>query len=110
MRLPRAENVPESFFNRHALQEYILLAAQHPAGGLRDKPPKYVSLFPQSFVPPFMFDVGIRMLTIPRTVSPACRQHNIICILHLADERKCERHGKAKAVYVRLPLPSLSAG
>ncbi|KAI0288862.1 terpenoid cyclases/protein prenyltransferase alpha-alpha toroid [Russula brevipes] len=30
----------ESFFNRHALQEFILLAGQHPAGGLRDKPPK----------------------------------------------------------------------
>lgn len=50
------------------------------------------------------------MLTIPRTVSPACRQHNIMCILHLAGERKCERHGKAKTVYVRLPLPSRSAG
>lgn len=32
----------DSFFNRSALQEYILLAGQHPAGGLRDKPPKYV--------------------------------------------------------------------
>jgi protein farnesyltransferase subunit beta len=30
----------ESFFNRQALQEFILLAGQHPAGGLRDKPPK----------------------------------------------------------------------
>jgi prenyltransferase beta subunit len=35
----------DSFFNRHALQEYILFAGQHPAGGLRDKPPKYVWLF-----------------------------------------------------------------
>jgi protein farnesyltransferase subunit beta len=30
----------DSIFNRKALQEYILYAAQHPAGGLRDKPPK----------------------------------------------------------------------
>jgi protein farnesyltransferase subunit beta len=30
----------DSFFNRHALQEFILFAGQHPAGGLRDKPPK----------------------------------------------------------------------
>ncbi|KDQ25112.1 hypothetical protein PLEOSDRAFT_1094526 [Pleurotus ostreatus PC15] len=29
-----------SFFNREALQEYILYAGQHPTGGLRDKPPK----------------------------------------------------------------------
>ncbi|KAG7443637.1 terpenoid cyclases/Protein prenyltransferase [Guyanagaster necrorhizus] len=33
-------DVDESLFNREALQEYILLAGQHPAGGLRDKPPK----------------------------------------------------------------------
>ena len=50
------------------------------------------------------------MPTIPRTVLRACRQHNITCILHPAGERKCERHGKAKAVYVRLPLLSVSAG
>jgi protein farnesyltransferase subunit beta len=30
----------DSLFNRQALQEYILWAAQHPSGGLRDKPPK----------------------------------------------------------------------
>ncbi|KAG5653875.1 hypothetical protein H0H81_009697 [Sphagnurus paluster] len=30
----------ESLFDRKALQEYILYAGQHPAGGLRDKPPK----------------------------------------------------------------------
>src|SRR6267154_4633957 len=36
---------PDSFFNRQALQEYILLAGQHPAGGLRDKPHKDVRLF-----------------------------------------------------------------
>ena len=105
-----ADYVPESFFNRHALQEYILLAGQHPAGGLRDKPPKYVSFFPQSFIPPFMFYAGMRMPIIPRTVSPACRQHSIMCILHLVGERKCERRGKAKTMYVGLPLPSVSAG
>ncbi|KAH9976081.1 terpenoid cyclases/protein prenyltransferase alpha-alpha toroid [Russula compacta] len=35
------DDVDDSFFNRHALQEYILFAGQHPAGGLRDKPPKH---------------------------------------------------------------------
>jgi protein farnesyltransferase subunit beta len=30
----------DSLFNRKGLQEYILFAGQHPAGGLRDKPPK----------------------------------------------------------------------
>ncbi|KAI0260116.1 terpenoid cyclases/protein prenyltransferase alpha-alpha toroid [Gloeopeniophorella convolvens] len=34
------DDVDDSLFNRRALQEYILLAGQHPAGGLRDKPPK----------------------------------------------------------------------
>ncbi|KAI0628312.1 terpenoid cyclases/Protein prenyltransferase [Trametes polyzona] len=34
------DDVDDSLFNRTALQEYILLAGQHPAGGLRDKPPK----------------------------------------------------------------------
>ncbi|KAI0919633.1 hypothetical protein AcW1_003166 [Taiwanofungus camphoratus] len=34
------DDVDDSLFNRHALQEYILYAGQHPAGGLRDKPPK----------------------------------------------------------------------
>ncbi|OSC97259.1 terpenoid cyclases/Protein prenyltransferase [Trametes coccinea BRFM310] len=34
------DDVDDSLFNRQALQEYILCAGQHPAGGLRDKPPK----------------------------------------------------------------------
>lgn len=36
----------ESVWNKAALQRYILCAAQHPAAGLRDKPPKYGSLSP----------------------------------------------------------------
>jgi protein farnesyltransferase subunit beta len=39
----------DSLFNRKALQEYILYATQHPAGGLRDKPPKYVHVPPSLF-------------------------------------------------------------
>ncbi|KAL0948363.1 hypothetical protein HGRIS_010945 [Hohenbuehelia grisea] len=34
------DDVDDDLFNRKALQEYILFAGQHPAGGLRDKPPK----------------------------------------------------------------------
>jgi len=34
------EDIPDSLYDREALQEYILYAGQHPAGGLRDKPPK----------------------------------------------------------------------
>ncbi|KAA1469064.1 terpenoid cyclases/Protein prenyltransferase [Dentipellis sp. KUC8613] len=34
------DEVDDSLFNRKALQEYVLLAGQHSAGGLRDKPPK----------------------------------------------------------------------
>ncbi|KDQ53706.1 hypothetical protein JAAARDRAFT_39019 [Jaapia argillacea MUCL 33604] len=34
------DDVDDVLFNRKALQEYILYAGQHPAGGLRDKPPK----------------------------------------------------------------------
>ncbi|KAF9464137.1 terpenoid cyclases/protein prenyltransferase alpha-alpha toroid [Collybia nuda] len=34
------DDIDDSLFNRKALQEYILYAGQHPAGGLRDKPPK----------------------------------------------------------------------
>ena len=30
----------DSLFDRRALQEYLLCAGQHSAGGLRDKPPK----------------------------------------------------------------------
>jgi len=37
-------NILEGLFNKTALQEYILYAAQHPAGGLRDKPPKLAYL------------------------------------------------------------------
>ncbi|KAF8637723.1 hypothetical protein AX17_002626 [Amanita inopinata Kibby_2008] len=33
-------DVDDSLYNRKALQEYLLYASQHPAGGLRDKPPK----------------------------------------------------------------------
>ncbi len=42
--LSHASSLSESLFNRNALQEYILYAGQHPAGGLRDKPPKYVAV------------------------------------------------------------------
>lgn len=33
----------DGIFDRAGIQEYILYAGQHPAGGLRDKPPKYDS-------------------------------------------------------------------
>ncbi|KAF8151351.1 terpenoid cyclases/protein prenyltransferase alpha-alpha toroid [Crassisporium funariophilum] len=33
-------DIDDGLFNEKALQEYILYAGQHPAGGLRDKPPK----------------------------------------------------------------------
>ncbi|PCH39083.1 terpenoid cyclases/Protein prenyltransferase [Wolfiporia cocos MD-104 SS10] len=39
------DDVDDALLNREALQEYILYAGQHPAGGLRDKPPKYVMCF-----------------------------------------------------------------
>lgn len=39
----------DSLYNRQALQEYILYAGQHPAGGLVDKPPKYMILFVNEF-------------------------------------------------------------
>ena len=35
----------DSLFNRGALQEFILIAGQYPAGGLRDKPPKQAQFF-----------------------------------------------------------------
>ncbi|KAH9956376.1 terpenoid cyclases/Protein prenyltransferase [Lactifluus volemus] len=48
-----AENVwddmDDSLFDRRALQEYILLAGQHPAGGLRDKPPKNPDAYHTSY-------------------------------------------------------------
>jgi protein farnesyltransferase subunit beta len=34
------DDVDDTLLNRKALQEFILYAGQHPAGGLRDKPPK----------------------------------------------------------------------
>ena len=34
----------ESLWDKAALQRFILCAAQHPAAGLRDKPPKYCSM------------------------------------------------------------------
>lgn len=42
--LTRTRAYAELVWNRAALQRYILCAAQHPAAGLRDKPPKYVTL------------------------------------------------------------------
>ena len=57
-----------------------------------------------------VFLIGIRMPTIPRTVSPACRLHNTICILHLQGGRRCVQHGRVKMGYVLRSLPRLSAG
>ncbi|OCH90755.1 terpenoid cyclases/Protein prenyltransferase [Obba rivulosa] len=39
------EEVDDSLLNRPALQQYVLCAAQHPAGGLRDKPPKHADAY-----------------------------------------------------------------
>ncbi|KAJ7475178.1 terpenoid cyclases/protein prenyltransferase alpha-alpha toroid [Mycena galericulata] len=39
------DDVEDSLLNRKALQEYILYAGQHPAGGLRDKPPKHADSY-----------------------------------------------------------------
>ncbi|KAJ3824904.1 terpenoid cyclases/protein prenyltransferase alpha-alpha toroid [Lentinula raphanica] len=36
---------PDCIWNPEGLQEYILFAAQHPAGGLRDKPPKAPDMY-----------------------------------------------------------------
>ena len=58
----------------------------------------------------YVFHVGIRMPTIPRTVSPVCRLHNTMCILRLQGGRRCVRHGKAKVGSVLLSLPRHSAG
>lgn len=38
-----ADCASDSSFNRKALQEYVLIAGQHSAGGLVDKPPKYAT-------------------------------------------------------------------
>jgi len=40
-RLMLNRDVQDTLFDRKALQEYILYAGQHRAGGLRDKPPKW---------------------------------------------------------------------
>ncbi len=100
----------DSFFNRQALQEYILLAGQHPAGGLRDKPPKYVRPFDNKMYLYSCFHAGVRMPTILRTVSPDCRLLSTVCILRLQGGRRCVRHGKVKKVYVLRSLPRPSAG
>ncbi|KAJ7159810.1 terpenoid cyclases/Protein prenyltransferase [Mycena crocata] len=39
------DDIDDSLLNRKALQEYILYAGQHPAGGLRDKPPKHADAY-----------------------------------------------------------------
>ncbi|KAJ7905003.1 terpenoid cyclases/protein prenyltransferase alpha-alpha toroid [Mycena leptocephala] len=39
------DDIDDSLMNRKALQEYILYAGQHPAGGLRDKPPKHADAY-----------------------------------------------------------------
>lgn len=49
----------DSLFNRIALQEYVLYAGQHTAGGLVDKPPKYV----------------IALLRVPHSLT-ACTHRN----------------------------------
>ncbi|KAG1761880.1 terpenoid cyclases/protein prenyltransferase alpha-alpha toroid [Suillus placidus] len=38
-------DIDDSLWDRAALQRYILCAGQHPAGGLRDKPPKPADLY-----------------------------------------------------------------
>lgn len=40
IRQPVIDLCPDALFNREALQTYILMACQHHAGGLVDKPPK----------------------------------------------------------------------
>jgi hypothetical protein len=58
----------------------------------------------------FILHAGILMPTIPLTVSLACRLHSIMCSLHPHGERRCAPRGRVRMAYVRLPLPSCSAG
>ncbi|KAI9444497.1 terpenoid cyclases/Protein prenyltransferase [Lactarius indigo] len=64
------DDVDDSLFSRRALQEYILIAGQHPAGGLRDKPPKqarYIYIIFFYYLLSLTSNVGMLTPTIPRT-------------------------------------------
>lgn len=67
----------DGLYNRKALQEYILYAGQHPAGGLRDKPPKQVFYSRIAFRVP-------RMLMIHLLLRPADAYHTLYCISGLS--------------------------
>ena len=73
--------LPDSLFNRRALQEFILIAAQYPSGGLRDKPPKQAQI---SF-----FYSYLRLTLHPRRAADA--YHTAYCIsgLSAAQHRVC---------------------
>jgi Prenyltransferase and squalene oxidase repeat len=105
-----AYDEPDSLFDRRALQEYILLAGQHPAGGLRDKPPKCVMRFSKAYSYVFTLRIGIRTPTILHIASLACQLRNTVYALHLRNGKSCVRRGKVKMACVRLHFPSLSVG
>lgn len=55
---------PDGLYDQKALQEYILYAGQHPVGGLRDKPPKYmfcsIILLPQDPIADIHRSIGMQ--------------------------------------------------
>ena len=81
-------NILEGLFNKTALQEYILYAAQHPAGGLRDKPPKFVSLvFSWTLKTNPYFIPEMQTHIIRYTALLVSRPHNITYSHHLLVDR-----------------------
>ena len=102
--------LPDSLFNRRALQEFILIAAQYPSGGLRDKPPKQARIYFYFLYLWLMLHAGLRTPTILLTAYRACLRPSTVCALRLRGGQRYVRHGRETMASVLRLLPRLSAG
>ena len=92
----------DSLFNRGALQVFILIAGQYPAGGLRDKPPKQAQFFFFSVIYLCLITLlaGLRTPTILLTAYPACPHRSIVCALRRRGGQRFVPRGMAKTAFV----------
>jgi hypothetical protein len=90
----------DDLYDKKALQEYILYAGQHPVGGLRDKPPKYVLFL--SLEDPYQSLIGMQIHIILFIVYLVFLQLNTIFTRLLPDGHNCRTNGNLNLVSWRL--------
>ncbi|KAJ7730846.1 terpenoid cyclases/protein prenyltransferase alpha-alpha toroid [Mycena maculata] len=97
------DDIDDSLLNRKALQEYILYAGQHPAGGLRDKPPKNADSYHTLYCL-----AGLSSAQHKVFPSPARQKELLDCWIATVDDGDKDTEAKEEALRKRVFTDALS--